>query len=232
MHPTGKHYGFFLSALLFLFAFVSITHSESIAEQSYIQASTVNLRSAPSTSATIITVLSKGQPCEILEQQNDWVYIKLTNDTYGWVAAQYISLTPIPSIDGLELPLNEKIIRYAQSLLKTKYRYGGISPSGFDCSGFTRYVYAQFGYNLPHKASEQMQYGQVIEKASLKKGDLVFFKTMGSKTINHVGIYIGDNNFIHASSGAGHVKISPLNSGYYYPRYQGARRILPEIIEK
>ncbi|HOP74508.1 MAG TPA: SH3 domain-containing C40 family peptidase [Bacillota bacterium] len=229
MRPTGKCYRWTLIFLLFLFGFVSIIYSESVTDISFIAASAVNLRSEPSTSSPIITVLKRGQPCEIINQQDEWVYIKLPNELTGWVSVQYISFSPLSPSEHLMSPLHEELIRFAHSLLNTKYRYGGNSPSGFDCSGFTRYVYAQFGYELPHKASEQMKYGQPIEKDSLQKGDLVFFKTLGSKIINHVGIYTENGNFIHASSGAGRVTISPLTSGYYLPRYQGARRILSTI---
>jgi len=234
MHPIERCHRLALIFLLFILGYVSIAFSETAFGPSYIQGSAVNLRSAPSTSSAIISVLSKGQPCEILDRQNDWFYIKLSDDLAGWVFGPYVTFTPVLS-DASSISRNEQIVRYALTLLKTKYRYGGNSPNGFDCSGFTRYVYTQFGHILPHKASEQMKYGQPVEKDALQKGDLVFFKTQGAQIVNHVGIYMENGQFIHASSGAGYVTISPLTSGYYHPRYQGARRIFQthsEVIKK
>jgi cell wall-associated NlpC family hydrolase len=88
------------------------------------------------------------------------------------------------------------------------------------------HVFAKIGFVLPHKASSQSDIGTRIEKTDLRKGDLVFFKTLGSSVINHVGIYIGDGNFIHSSSGSGYVRINSLSSGYYLNCYQSARRLV------
>jgi Cell wall-associated hydrolases (invasion-associated proteins) len=88
------------------------------------------------------------------------------------------------------------------------------------------YVLAKFGINLPHEASQQMSLGMTVSSmADLVPGDLVFFRTLSSRAVNHVGIYIGANCFIHASSGSGTVHISPIDSGYYYSRYAGGRRL-------
>lgn len=132
---------------------------------------------------------------------------------------------PTPSrsgnlIDGL------RIIEKAQEYLGTAYRYGGTSPGGFDCSGFVRYIFAQFGFNLPHNAAAQFNNGTGVEKSALEAGDLVFFACSGSG-IDHVGIYSGDNQFIHSSSPrSGGVIYSSLVNGYYAGRYAGAKRIL------
>ena len=120
-----------------------------------------------------------------------------------------------------------EMIAYAKNFLGITYVYGGASPRGFDCSGFTKYVFSKIGINLPHQAKQQIEKGTAIQsKMELLPGDLVFFKTNGSSIVNHVGIYLGDNRFIHASSGYGAVRISPLDSGYYYHRYVGARRLI------
>ncbi|MBC7329877.1 LysM peptidoglycan-binding domain-containing protein [bacterium] len=107
----------------------------------------------------------------------------------------------------------------------TRYSYGGFSSRGFDCSGFVKYVYQKHGLNLPHNAAAQYRYGKPVSKSELQPGDLVFFRTGRSKRINHVGIYIGNGKFIHASSARGRVRIDSLNEGYYKSRYVGARRL-------
>ncbi|CDF58131.1 C40 family peptidase [Thermobrachium celere] len=119
-----------------------------------------------------------------------------------------------------------ELINIALSLQGIRYRYGGTTLNGFDCSGFTQYVYRQIGVNIPRTASEQAQVGLAVSKESLRPGDLVFFETVRAG-ISHVGIYIGNGQFIHASSGSSYkVKISDLNSSYYKPRYRGAVRII------
>jgi hypothetical protein len=120
----------------------------------------------------------------------------------------------------------EEFIEYAEEYLGAPYAYGGASPSGFDCSGFTHYVAAHFGGYLPHSSSEQYSYGISIEKEDLLPGDLVFFGTSGdSKTIGHVGIYIGDGKFIHAPQAGGCVEISNLSNVYFDQFYYGAIRM-------
>lgn len=108
-----------------------------------------------------------------------------------------------------------------------RYVYGGSTPSGgFDCSGFTMYIYGLFDCKLSHGASYQYNKGTYVDKSSLQPGDLVFFTPWPSGSgIGHVGIYIGNDEFVHASTSTTGVIISSLNSGSYVSRYYGARRI-------
>jgi len=117
------------------------------------------------------------------------------------------------------------VVKIALSYLGTPYVWGASSGSAFDCSGFTLYVYQQVGINLPHNAAAQYAVGTKIDRSELIPGDLVFFKTLGSTVINHVGIYIGNGQFVHASSGKDKVITSSLNEGYYESRYAGAVRV-------
>lgn len=119
-------------------------------------------------------------------------------------------------------PLDETI----EGLLGIRYKYGGTDSSGFDCSGFTSYVFAAHGIDLPRDSRSQAGEGVKIAKNELRKGDLVFFKTNG-KSISHVGIYIGDGKMAHASTKQGTI-ITDINSGYYAKRYVTARRILTD----
>jgi peptidoglycan DL-endopeptidase CwlO len=114
-----------------------------------------------------------------------------------------------------------RIVHYARRLLGVRYTYGGSSPSsGFDCSGFTRFVYAHFGFDLPHYSGAQFGEGRRVTVGALLPGDLVFFDGLG-----HVGIYIGGGRFIHAPHTGTRVTIDSL-AGWYGARYDGARRLL------
>jgi cell wall-associated NlpC family hydrolase len=114
-----------------------------------------------------------------------------------------------------------KIVRFARRLIGVPYRYGGTSPTtGFDCSGFTRFVYAHFGISLPHYSGAQFDMGRRVSRGGLRPGDLLFFDAVG-----HVGIYIGAGRFIHAPHTGTRVQITAL-SGWYSARYDGARRIV------
>lgn len=115
------------------------------------------------------------------------------------------------------------VLTAARSRLGERYRFGASGPNATDCSGFTQSSYRRVGVNLPRTAREQASIGKPVSRAELKPGDLVFFHTTRSG-ISHVGIYKGNNEFIHASSGKGHVTISKLE-GYYDRRFVTARRV-------
>lgn len=117
-----------------------------------------------------------------------------------------------------------KLEEAVKPLIGVKYRYGGTTPEGFDCSGFVRYVYKQLGIELPRSSREMIKIGRKVAKDELRPGDLVFFNTNG-KSVSHVGIYMGNNKFVHSSTSKGVVYTS-LDSEYYAKRYVGARRIL------
>jgi cell wall-associated NlpC family hydrolase len=113
----------------------------------------------------------------------------------------------------------------ALSLRGTPYRNGGSDPAGFDCSGFAWYVFSQHGVRLPRTVGDQFQFGDRVDAADLRAGDLVFFDTAGTRSATHVGISIGGDEFVHAPSSAGQVRVERLGSGYWAPRFIGARRV-------
>lgn len=117
------------------------------------------------------------------------------------------------------------VINTAKQYMGVPYVWGGETPTGFDCSGFTQYVLKQNGIKIPRTAAEQYQSGVSIMKSNLKTGDLVFFTTY-KPGASHVGFYMGDGKFIHASSGAKQVTISSLDEAYYTEKYIGARRYI------
>ncbi len=114
----------------------------------------------------------------------------------------------------------------ALSVIGINYRYGGNTPeSGFDCSGMVRHVVRNaLGLDLPRTARDMAQLGKRIPLDDLKPGDLVFFNTM-RRAFSHVGIYLGDNRFVHAPSSGGQVRIDDLNNRYWVARFEGARRL-------
>ncbi len=137
------------------------------------------------------------------------------------------SRTTTPSRGGRTTYSPEKagqVIEYAKNFMGVKYVFGGASSSGFDCSGFTMYVFKSIGVDLPHSATSQSKMGTPVGRDELKPGDLVFFETY-KKGISHVGIYVGNGSFIEASSSRG-IAVTSLSSSYYAPRYKGAVRIL------
>ena len=114
-----------------------------------------------------------------------------------------------------------RLVSYARRLLGVRYAYGGTSPrSGFDCSGFTRFVFAHFGIALPHYSAAQFDLGRRVSRKALRPGDLVFFDGLG-----HVGIYLGRGRFIHAPHSGTAVSVDPMR-GWYASRFVGARRML------
>jgi len=122
--------------------------------------------------------------------------------------------------------LAQEVLISALSLTGTKYKFGGSSPeTGFDCSGFVRYVFQQAAsLTLPHGARAISQLGQAVPLEQLQPGDLVFFNTLKT-TFSHVGIYIGDNRFIHAPTDGGGVHVVNMGDEYWSKRFNGARRI-------
>jgi cell wall-associated NlpC family hydrolase len=140
--------------------------------------------------------------------------------TQARLAVAGIDRPPSPSHASLVAREQARIVRFARRFLGTPYAYGGSSPSGFDCSGFTRFVYAHFGIVLPHWSDGQFGLGRRVTRTSLRPGDLVFFDGLG-----HVGIYVGAGLFIHAPHSGTRVAIDPID-GWYAARYDGARRLL------
>ncbi|MEQ1823191.1 MAG: NlpC/P60 family protein [Fimbriimonadaceae bacterium] len=114
----------------------------------------------------------------------------------------------------------------AQSMLGTRYVWGGTSRGGVDCSGMVQRAYKQIGVNLPRTSRDMSGVGVHVAKSELKPGDLVFFHTGRSSRINHVGIYIGNGKFTHASSGKGRVRTDSLNDGYYQRKFATSKRVL------
>lgn len=228
----------------------------------------VNIRKEPSTTAEIIMTVEENTALEVIGEEGDWYRVNtsegeayviksaLSNERIqttnrGSVDRENYSSTKetsnstttsntsnVSTSSNNSSGIGSEIVAYAKKFLGVPYVYGGASSSGFDCSGFTMYVFDHFGISMGHGAQMQSRLGKAVEAnknsktsllENLEVGDLVFFldyETMDE--IGHCGIYIGDGDFIHASSGSGYcVKINSLLPGEYYnTRYCTARRVL------
>mgnify|MGYP001180886788 CR=1 FL=1 len=188
----------------------------------------VNVRSTPNAESDSLATVDTGTTLTVTGFSDGWYSVKCQYGTEGYIRSDLVDLITDDSSAGA----GTKVVSTAKQYLGTRYSYGGSSPSGFDCSGFTMYVYSQYGVSLPHTATGQWQSGagsKVYSSSALQTGDLVFFcdpsRSLG-KACSHAGIYIGDNLFIHASSSnSGGVIISSL-SGYYSTYFVGGLRVL------
>jgi cell wall-associated NlpC family hydrolase len=131
-----------------------------------------------------------------------------------------------PSSSSSTVPQPAAVVGTALGLRGTPYRNGGADPGGFDCSGFTQYVFAQHGVSLPREVRDQFQAGTPVGRRRLTPGDLVFFTTT-EPGASHVGIAIGRDEFVHAPSSAGVVRVERVTASYWSRRFVGARRVAP-----
>ncbi|OUO44525.1 SH3 domain-containing C40 family peptidase [Flavonifractor sp. An306] len=195
--------------------------------------SPLNVRSGPGTDYSKVTSLNDGAVVTIVGIDNGWYKIKTSGGSVGYVSSEYMVTCKDSAgsrgdgtVVAASSSLGQQIVDYAAQFLGTPYVYGGNGPNSFDCSGFTSYVYRHFGYTLNRTATGQLSNGVSVSKSELQPGDLVFFKSGGSKPVSHVGIYVGGGQFIHASTNTYEVRYDNLTSGYYNNVYVYARRVL------
>lgn len=175
----------------------------------------------------MIGLLAKSERFVILERDGDRFNVKLSNGQTGSVLADAVEIVdtrkPLEVSDSWSMKRN--LVRTAYAFRGARYRSGGMGSGGFDCSGFVKYLYAKQGIKLPHSSRAQYGYGKSVSKSELMAGDVVFFSGTYRRGISHVGMYIGDGKFIHASTHKGGVRIDNLDSAYYRGKYAGARRL-------
>ena len=180
----------------------------------------VNVRSAASTDSEVLASVNKGAIVTVNGFENGWYDVTCEYGTEGYIRSDFLDLTSSSTSSSA-------IAETAMQHLGTRYTWGGASAGGFDCSGYTMYIYGQYGYSLPHTASGQWQSGigtKVYSISELQPGDLVFFNDPSrnaGKACSHAGIYIGNGQHIHASSAKNGVVISDLASGYYNKYFIG-----------
>lgn len=188
----------------------------------------LNIRAGASTSSSVAGQFVYGDKVVIVGVLDGWYQILIHGEIL-YVSSDYVKpesdlsrITPVSR--GSVSRKGSEIVAYSKKFYGVPYVSGGSTPSGFDCSGFTSYVYRQFGVSLPRTASGQATVGTTVSKNELLPGDLVFFNTYGG--ISHVGIYIGGGEFIHATVPGDVVRTSSLNSAYYTRTYVTAKRII------
>ena len=202
----------------------SFSETMDLTAQGWVDGSDVRMRAEAGTDSEIVRVTTYGESVEILGVDGEWYKVSAGGMT-GYIRGDYVSFTePDPSQAPAAGSIGEQIVAFAEQFLGTPYVWAGSSPSGFDCSGFVSYVFKNFGYTVNRTAASMYTTGVAVDKSELQIGDAVFFAS-SSESIGHEGIYIGDGEFIHSSSGCGYVTISGLDESYYSRMYVGARRI-------
>ena len=195
----------------------------------YVSTDTLNVRDSWLSTSTKVGTLTRNQSVTVTGScSNGWYRIKFEGHT-AYVSGKYLSDEAGASSSSGSTSSGSgtatDIANFAMSFVGYSYVWGGMSPStGFDCSGLMYYVLTQYGYSMKRVANDQMTQGTAISRDNLQVGDLVFFG-YGSYA-NHVGMYIGNGNFVHASTPSTGVRVNSLNETYYNTRYIGARRII------
>ena len=214
----------------------STTTDFSLGEGTIVCDTTVNFRSQPNTSSTVLASLRNGTTVTVTGVSGGW-YKATYNGQTGYIHPDYLtfsdgqasgSSTVAPSTNVVSYSgTSEKraaVLEYAAQFLGTPYVYGGSTPSGFDCSGFTSYVFKNTVGSIPRVAQAQFDATTRVSMDELLPGDLVFFGSSAS-SISHVGIYVGNNQFIHSPHTVDVVKYDSL-TGSYASRFQGGGRVI------
>ncbi|MCI8399694.1 MAG: C40 family peptidase [Oscillibacter sp.] len=196
--------------------------------------STLNIRSGPGTDYERVTAVRNGAVVKLTGIKDGWFKVEY-NGAQGYMLSDYVvpceeseaAALSAPAFSADASAAAQEILTYAAQYLGAPYVYGGNGPNSFDCSGFTSYVYRHFGYKINRTASTQLQNGVSVPKDQLQPGDLVFFRNGGdSHPASHVGIYVGNNQYIHAASDTGVVEYRSLLTAANLKKYVGARRLL------
>lgn len=190
----------------------------------------LNLRSGPSTQSAKVASIPGGTVLTTSGSSDGWYQVTYNGQT-GYVSGDYVVAVDANAVTTASAPAYDSsfgasVVALAKQYIGVPYVYGGSSPRGFDCSGFTSYVYRQMGVTIPHGASSQFAGGTAVSRENLQPGDLVFIANpayTAGYPVSHVGIYVGNGQYIHADCSRG-VTISSLFGSTYGPHYAGARR--------
>ncbi len=220
-----------------------ITVSDVAILSGVVNTSVLNVRGKPDIASEVLSKLESGAKVNVYEESGEWFRVSVGVGRYGWVNSEFITIRKESVSRGAEETIAElaaaidekeaqgirsEIVEYAKTLQGIRYVYGGSTTKGFDCSGFVGYVFKHFGITLERSSYDMSRTGTKVKKGDLKAGDVVFFDTNGGlNRVNHVGIYIGNGKFIHASSYLQRrVTISSLSDSYYSKCYMSARSFI------
>ena len=222
--------------------------SEKTSKTYYVKGTSVNARSEANKSSSVVKKFDTNDKVTVTGEDGDW-YIVDINGKKAYIQKSLLSSKKVETTSRSSNSLTENneennveeqkeetttetnksadaIVAYAKTFQGYPYVYGSNGPSSFDCSGFVQYVYKHFGYSLSRSSKTQANDGVAVSKSNLQPGDILIFKNTAKTEIGHVGIYIGNGQFIHASNPKTGVTISSLSSASYQQRYVTARRIL------
>jgi cell wall-associated NlpC family hydrolase len=189
----------------------------------------VRMREKPNAGEKVLTTFSTGNTLQVIGINNGWYKVKNAGVS-GYIRSDLMEITggyTAPERTAAYISgTGGSVVDFAMQFVGSRYVYGGASPGGFDCSGLVYYTFKNFGLTLARTASGQWKNnGTEIEKSQLIPGDLLFFSSNGGRSVTHVGIYIGDNEFVHASTPKKGVLVSRLDSSYYINVWYGAKRV-------
>ena len=198
-------------------------------QDGYVNAGSVRMREGPSMTAQILVELSYGTRLKITGVSDVW-YRVICGGLEGFIYSDYVTVGSFEPAAGITkstgAELGKEIAVYALNFVGYPYTWGGKSPAtGFDCSGFVQYVFSQFGYTTSRVANDVTSDGVHVDPSQIQPGDVLCFYS-GNGYVGHVGIYIGDNSFVHAANSATGVVITSLSVGYYASRGYEIRRII------
>ena len=221
---------------------------ETVLKTLYVTETTVNVRKEPNTTSEVVTKLNLNTQVDVYSEENEWSKVKV-NDQEGYILTSLLSdkkkevettsrsatttrkkttetkkeeeTTPTAPASGK----GATVVETAKKYIGYPYVYGASGPSSFDCSGFTSYVFKLHGVTLNRTAKGQYSNGTAVSRSDLQPGDLIMFGPSASG-INHVGIYIGGGQIVHAANKSRGVTTDTINSGYYNKNYVGARRVI------
>ena len=220
----------------------SSTSNTNVGKIATVTASALNIRAGAGTNYSVINKVYSGNTVKVVEaNSNGWYKVQLSSGVTGWCDGTYLSnfregslsssgssnSSSSSSSSQSQSQSVQSVINIAKSKLGSPYVWGAEGPNTFDCSGLTLYAFRNgAGVTLPRVSRDQAKVGEYVSKANLMPGDLVFFDHNGGSNINHVGIYIGNNEMIHAPQSGDVVKITKINTNYYNNAYVTARRII------
>ena len=204
----------------------------------YSTGDSLNIRSGPDTIYGTYGQINTGDAVQLIGQEGNWYKIStpLAACGYAYISADYITTTAPAQVRSVapvtyggtsgSVSAGQRVVQIAEQFLGLPYVYGGSTPAGFDCSGFTSYVFKQIGYTLNRVSADQINNGVPVSKSELQPGDLLLFKKQGAARIHHVGIYVGDGMMIHSPQTGDVIKYASIVNGYYNDCYYAARRIV------